>query len=966
MALYDAAGLILPTPNPDGPDQADLRQLSLPGTLMFSGFILEEQNPALQGRRGMDVWKAMGHDPTVGMLLKVHELPQRAATWEVEPADDSQQAADLADFVHYNLWEFGVSGAQSYWDDTLRQATTGRNQYGFAPFELIYRIDNDRYPGKVCLERLSWMAQWTRYKWNIEEIDLPDGGRMRKLISMTQWAPPFYQFTVVPADKMALFARDQNGENYDGVPLLRPIYKPWYIRDRLYSIQSVGLERGYMGVPVGKLPMLYTADMKKLMVDIVQGFRTHERAGAVIREDMSFEMLFNKLQGAPMQEAIQFFTTEMARSCLAQFTVLGSTNVGSFALSTDQSDLFLMSLNADANYTCDVMNGDPVIPKLIRYNWANTPSTMMPKLTHGEIGQQVVGTWLRGLGPLFQWGALVPDDGIEDALRRELHFPEREGTVTPEYLQSLLQSIQPEPPEGRRYGPSRPPIPAATNPQAQGTRSSAGDASPSSAGPGGPGVPGVKGGSAPFTQLPSPAQTPSQLSEGMFGYPTRSTRRQVEAAYAFNEARARMPFPRPKGRLTDIQRQQIRATEAFLEFAEASRPSGKPMLPSKKAAMRSRAYHLTERAAGIPAQTVAIGERTTVTRPEQVAGRHKAALRDLLAAQANRKPKPPGTVVHVTIPQPNGSPVPFAERPAELVKRPAQHIHDQNGQVDDQPCVAFDLNSTLTPAQTYPIQAPPYPGMKALLDKLSAQGCCIHVTSAGLYVADDKDLDVQRSRLSMCEAWATEYGLPVQIWLPKHPATLYVDDRMVPAFGGDAEQMGAAIQTVLERRFKMGDDGIWHRVQDPKKGAPVEAWPDPATVAPDAPRGFSGPSVDIDIHMTAIQASSSTTVGGPMPGAQEAIAALYNAGVTVYLSCAGWNPATKADPDEVAARLAEQRQQLRNAGIPYDRLVAKDHCEVYADDKGVPFTTWEETLPVILQRLGEEPTVSPEHGRTAP
>ena len=929
---------------------------------MFSGFILEEQNPALQGRRGMDVWKAMGHDPTVAMLLKVMELPQRAATWEMEPADDSTQAAELADFAHYNLWEFGVSGAQSYWDDALRQATTGRNQFGFAPFELIYRIDNDRYPGKVCLERLSWMAQWTRYKWNVEEVDLPDGGRMRKLISMTQWAPPFYQFTVVPSDKMALFVRDMNGENWDGVPLLRPIYKPWYIRDRLYSIQSVGLERGYMGVPVGKLPMLYTADMKKLMVDIVQGFRTHERAGAVIREDMSFEMLFNKLQGAPMQEAIAFFTTEMARSALAQFTMLGSNNVGSFALSSDQSDLFLMGLNADANYTCQVMNGDPVIPKLIRFNWANTPSTMMPRLTHGQVGQRLPDKWLRGLGPLFQWGALVPDDGLEDTLRQELGFPEREGTITPEYLESLLQTIAPQPWDQREHSGSRPPIPAATNPEAQGVRSSGGDISPSQTGPQGPGVPGARGGSAPFHTLPSPIESPQQLAEL-----PRARREQVLAAMRFNEARSRMPFPRPRGRLTDTQRAQIRATEAFLEFAEALRPAATPVLPSKKLALRRRAYHLAERSVGVPAQTVAMAERTTVTRPEQVAGRHKAALRDLLAAQASRKPKPPGTVVQ--IPRPNGSPVPFAERPAEIVKRPPQHIHDQNGEVDDQPCIAFDLNSTLTPCDTYPITSPPYPGVKAMLDRLSSQGCCIHVTSAGLYVADPHDLDVQQARIQMCQAWATEYGLPIQVWLPKHPATLYVDDRMVPAFGGDAEQIGAALQTVLERRFKLGDDGIWHRVEKPIQGQKIEDWPDPETVAPDTPRGFSGPSIDIDVHMTTIQASSSTTIGEAMPGAVEAISALYDAGITVYLSCAGWNPATKTDPDVVEQRLAAQRQQIRAAGIPYDRLVTKDHCEGYADDKGVPFTTWAETLPLILARLGSAdtpPAVSPEHGSTAP
>lgn len=600
MALFDASGQPVYASVPNGdPDAPDLRELGLPGTLLFSGFILEEQNPALQGRKGMDTFKAMGHDPTIAMLLKTIELPVRATRWEVDPADESPQAVELADFVHYNLWDFG---SQSF-DDVLRMATTGRNQYGFAPFEICYRLDDDKYPGKVCLDKLAWRAQWTRYKWNVEEIDTPDGGRSRELISMTQWAPPFYQYTVIPANKMALFVRDQTGENYDGVSLLRSCYKPWYIRDRLYSIQTVGLERGYMGIPVGKLPMMYTADMQQLMKDIVQGFRTHERAGAVVREDMGFEMLFNKLEGSAMQSAIEFFTHQIPLSALAQFTLLGSGNVGSFALSEDQSDLFLMALNGDCNYTAEVFNLDPVLPRLIRFNYPDVPNTLLPKLTHGQVGERNLDKILKGVGPLLQWGGIVPDDGFEDWLRETIGAPERDGTITPEYLQSLVEKMSPETPP-KQHNQARPPIPAATNPQAQGPR--------------------VDG-------IPTPAPAPPVLPE-----PTPAQVQAHEARARFAEARARMPYRRPQGRISASERIQLRAAEQLMEFVEAMKPSAKPEAPSLRLARNRKPYRLREDVARM-AEKPAKGK--TVGRVEQVRLRHQRALSDFMRTLADKKPR---------------------------------------------------------------------------------------------------------------------------------------------------------------------------------------------------------------------------------------------------------------------------------------------------------------------------------------
>lgn len=606
MAILDQYGNALSPSAGGAPNGPDLRELGLPGTLLLSGFILEEQNPALQGRKGLDTYRAMGHDPTVNMVFQCRALPILSTEWRIDPADDSPQAIELADFAHYNLFEFGLSGAASSFRETIRQAVTGRDQYGFSAHEVIWRVDDDQYPGKVCIERLAWRAQWTRYKWNVEEVDMPDGGRMRQLISMTQWAPPFYQYSVIPADKMALFIRNQDGENFDGIPLSRSMYKPWWIRDRLFAIQSVGLERAYMGIPRATLPSIYTSEMKDLALDIVQGLRTHERAGILTTEDVPIDMVFNKLEGQPMQEAIQYLTTQICLPALAQFNLLGTGTTGSYALSSNQSELFLMALNADANYVEDVVNFDPVLPKLIEYNYPGVPRSMLPKLQHGELGQKEYAQELKALASLIQWGGIVPDDAMEDHLRETLALPPREGTITPEYLESLIPSIFPAPPDARTHDVPRPPVP------------------------------------------PGSAPAYAAYEAARLGIPAPGTDQQVEAAERmerYHQAAARAPWrrPNPRSRMTDAQRLQFQAAERLIDLATPPKV-GAPELPSVRAARLRRPYAVRH----TPALMAETGRKKdgTYTRPAQVAARHKTALAEFIRTLGKSK-----AAGHVPIPK---------------------------------------------------------------------------------------------------------------------------------------------------------------------------------------------------------------------------------------------------------------------------------------------------------------------------
>jgi hypothetical protein len=79
----------------------------------------------------------------------------------------------------------------------------------------------------------------------------------------------------------------------------------------------------------------------------------------------------------------------------------------------------------------------------------------------------------------------------------------------------------------------------------------------------------------------------------------------------------------------------------------------------------------------------------------------------------------------------------------------------------------------------------------------------------------------------------------------------------------------------------------------------------------------------------------------------------YNAGYTIQVSCGGWNPALVEKPQFAVDRAAWQRKYLRQWGIPYDRLVAKDDVDVWFDDRAINYSgNWADADAQIRARTG--------------
>jgi len=110
---------------------------------------------------------------------------------------------------------------------------------------------------------------------------------------------------------------------------------------------------------------------------------------------------------------------------LADFIMLGHQKVGSFALSSDKTELFSVAIGSFLDVICETFNNQG-IPSLIDVNGSYFEGiTDYPKLTHGDIEDVDITKLAAFIKDLTGVGVLVPDEDLEDYVREAAHLPER-------------------------------------------------------------------------------------------------------------------------------------------------------------------------------------------------------------------------------------------------------------------------------------------------------------------------------------------------------------------------------------------------------------------------------------------------------------------------------------------------------------------------------------------------------------
>lgn len=424
------------------------------GQKRYGGTFYEEFLRELRGKKGIETYREMAeNDDTIGAILFAVEMLIRQASWNVEPGGDTPKDKEAAEFVEQCMHDM-----QDTWTDTISEILSFLT-YGWSFHEIVYKRrmgktrdqkTRSKYnDGLIGWRKLPIRAQETLYQWEYDDED--------NLIAMTQLPPPNYGLITIPMDKAMLFRTKSRKGNPEGRSILRNAYRSWYFKRRIQEYEGIGIERDLAGLPVFTAPEDVAIwdeddpDMVKLrtgMEAMVQKIRVDELAGIVKPHGFEFELLNS---GGSKQfdtnAIIQRYDTGMAMTVLADFIFLGHQQVGSFALSSDKTELFSMAIGAYLDIICETFNSQG-IPQLIDVNGSHFDGiTDYPKLAHGDIENADIQKLAAYIKDMTGVGILVPDDGLEDYVREAAGLPERTSDTRTIDDKRVKQQNQNEPPD---------------------------------------------------------------------------------------------------------------------------------------------------------------------------------------------------------------------------------------------------------------------------------------------------------------------------------------------------------------------------------------------------------------------------------------------------------------------------------------------------------------------------------------
>lgn len=409
-----------------------MKEIGATGQRRYAGVFSEEFLAALQGKKGIEVYREMSeNDDVCGAILYAIEMLIRQSDWSIQPGGPEEKDREAAEFV-----DSCIHDMQDTWTDTVSEILSFLT-FGWSYHEIVYKrrtggTNDPRQKSKFADGLIGWQklpirAQETLYAWEYDAAD--------NLIGMTQSAPPLYRTVTIPADKALHFRTKSRKGNPEGRSILRTAYRAWYFKRRIQEIEGMGIERDLAGFPVLTAPEGMNIwdqedpDMARAFANaetIVRNVRRDATEGLVFPMGWKLELISSgSRRQFDTNQIIERYDTRIAMSTMSDFLLLGHQGVGSFALSSDKTELFSMALGAYLDIICEVFNNQ-AIPRLMQMNAQHFQGiTGYPTLEHGDVEAPNLKDLAAYIRELTGCGVIIPDEALEDYARHVASLPER-------------------------------------------------------------------------------------------------------------------------------------------------------------------------------------------------------------------------------------------------------------------------------------------------------------------------------------------------------------------------------------------------------------------------------------------------------------------------------------------------------------------------------------------------------------
>lgn len=392
------------------------------GTEVFAGYYDEDYLDTLQGiDRAKCFDKMRRSDAQVKMLLSAVKNPIRTASREiVAPKGDNPEHKKHAAVCRQILF------TDIKFNKFLNEALTIID-FGHSVFEKVHKVnmeapitDDDGVvilSSYIGLKKLGWRNPKTIETWNFGEDK--DSDNYQEFVSITQQADgDLSSYAEIPKEHLITMAIDQEGDDMEGIAMLRPCYGNFFRKNEYLKLNAIGIEKS-MPLPTAEVPAgQENSPQFDNLVSSLINFTTHQKNYLIYPTGWNVSLSNGtKYDPAKVEQSIDNEDKRMAKAFLANFLELGmGGGGGAFALSNDLSDFFLSGLMYVANIIKEEI--DELLKELVILNFGKQDK--YPTIEFSGIKDKAGEEFAKILDALVKSKIIIPDDNLEDHIRKRI------------------------------------------------------------------------------------------------------------------------------------------------------------------------------------------------------------------------------------------------------------------------------------------------------------------------------------------------------------------------------------------------------------------------------------------------------------------------------------------------------------------------------------------------------------------
>ncbi len=386
--------------------------LGTSGTEVYGGYFDEEYLETLKYKDKADVYDKMRRsDGQIKMLMSATKNPIRTASREIITKKDDQKYKDHVELCKRVLFE------DIDFDKFLNEALTCED-FGVSVFERVHKVvqdnpildDNGRaiLNSYMSLKKLGWRSPKTIETWNFNH-------KTKELESIRQFVDgDLYVDVDIPINFLSIITLEMEGDNYEGISLLRPLYGNWFRKNTYLKLNAIGIEKS-MPLPTAEVPAGKEGTTQYTnLINALEKFTTHQKNYLVYPAGWNID-LSNGTAYDPskVESSIDGEDRRMAKAFLANFLELGMQGGGAYSLSNDLSDFFLSGLMVVANTIKKEI--DKILKEIVILNFGK--QDIYPKIEFTGIKDKAGKELAEILKMMIESKVVIPDDKLEDHVR---------------------------------------------------------------------------------------------------------------------------------------------------------------------------------------------------------------------------------------------------------------------------------------------------------------------------------------------------------------------------------------------------------------------------------------------------------------------------------------------------------------------------------------------------------------------